>query len=303
MEKAAQRLNLDTDDEPKSRLVPTIILIVLPGILFVWLDSNWTYNPVPIHGKMNISTIMIPTMFIVIGISIGSIVYGLTALRNSTGNSFKNRTVIEFEYVKKIIVVEISLITVYLVTQFIPGSSGVLRYYFDYLPPYIPWTFAFLGRSLLLVVPGGLLWIILHVARKEFRFYFAKACFLITSKEKDDYKKVRYLLMGLNSYNKYLRRKLSLEIKDIEKIYSKFVYAETTEKREIIQSVCESVEAADRLKLARYLSFFSKIPETELFVSEALTERLKTIGTALAAVIPIIISAIDLYIKNIQHGQ
>jgi hypothetical protein len=100
--------------------------------------------------------------------------------------------------------------------------------------------------------------------------------------------------MGLNSYNKYLRRILNLEIKDIKKIYSKFVYAETAEKREIIKSVCESVEAGDRLKLARYLSYLSKIPETELFVSEAPVEKLKTIGAILAAVIPIIISIIEL---------
>jgi len=63
-----------------------------------------------------------------------------------------------------------------------------------------------------------------------------------TGIEEDDYKKIKYFLMGLNSYNKYLRRKLRLEIKDIKKIHSKFVYAKTTEKHEIIKSVRESVE-------------------------------------------------------------
>ena len=144
------------------------------------------------------------------------------------------------------------------------------------------------------VVPGGLLWIMLHTVKKEFRFYFAKACFMFMSKQEDDYKKIKYFLMGLNSYNKYLRRKLRLEVKDFKKIHSKFAYVETAEKREIIKSVCEAVEAGDRLKLARYLSSLSKIPETELFVSEAPIEKLKTIGTILAAVIPIIISAIEL---------
>jgi len=96
--------------------------------------------------------------------------------------------------------------------------------------------------------------------------------------------------MGLNSYNR-------LEIKDIKKINSKFVYADTTEKREIINRVCESIEASDRLKIARYLSSLSKIPETELFVSEASLERLKIIGTILAATIPIIISAIELFFR------
>ena len=48
---------------------------------------------------------------------------------------------------------------------------------------------------------------------------------------------------------------------------------------------------------ARYLSSLSKIPETELFVSEASVEKLKTIGVILAAVIPIIISVIELLQK------
>jgi hypothetical protein len=124
--------------------------------------------------------------------------------------------------------------------------------------PNIYWSLILLPVFILtfVVVPGGLLWIILRVVRKEFRFYFAKACFIIISKEEDDYRKIKYLLMGLNSYNKYLRRKLGLEIKDIEKIYSKFVYAETTEKQKIIKSVCESVEVGDRLKLAVFIDFF-----------------------------------------------
>ena len=92
-----------------------------------------------------------------------------------------------------------------------------------------------------------------------------------TGIEEDDYKKIKYFLMGLNSYNKYLRRRLGLEIKDFEKIYSKFVYVQTAEKQETIKSNCEFVEAGDRMKLARYLSSFSKIPETETSRMVALT--------------------------------
>jgi hypothetical protein len=222
-----------------------------------------------------------------------AIPYGLYALRKK---SFKNRMVIEFEYVKNIIVVEISILVAYIVLFRIHMFWQV----YHYLPvPYVWSIFWFLGLSLLYVVPGGLLWIILHLVRKEFRFYFAKACFIM-SKEKDDFEKIKYLLMGLNSYNKYLRRKLRLEIEEVKKIYSKFVFAEIAEKREIIKSVCESVEADDLnttniLKLAKYLSTLSKIPETELFVETTPVQKLKLTGTILVAVIPIIISAIELF--------
>lgn len=289
MEKATLRLNLDTDDEVKGRLVPTVILIILPGILFVWLFSNWIYHrhshPIPYSALGYVLLI--------------TILYGLYALR---AKSFKNRTVIEFEYAKNIIVVEISILAAYIVLFRI----HVFWPLYHYLPvPYIWSILWFLGVSLLYVVPGGLLWIILHVVRKEFKFYFAKACFLIMSKEKDDYKKINYFLMGLNSYNRYLRRKLRLEVEDIRKIYCKFVFAGIAERREITKSVCECVEAdgvytTNTLKLAMYLSSLSKIPETELFVETATLQKLKPIGALLAAVIPKIISAIELS-KGITH--
>jgi hypothetical protein len=283
MEKATMRLNVDIDDEARGKLVPTIILVILPGILFVWLFSNWIYHP---HSH--------PIPYTALGyVLLIAIPYGLYALRKK---SFKNRMVIEFEYVKNIILVEISILVAYIVLFRIHMFWQV----YHYLPvPYVWSIFWFLGLSLLYVVPGGLLWIILHLVRKEFRFYFAKACFIM-SKEKDDYEKVKYLLMGLNSYNKYLRRKLRLEIEEVKRIYSKFVFAEIAEKREIVKSVCESVETEDLnttniLKLAKYLSTLSKIPETELFVETTPVQKLKLTGTILVAVIPIIISAIELF--------
>lgn len=101
---------------------------------------------------------------------------------------------------------------------------------------------------------------------------------------------MRCVNCGLRSYNKYLRRRLKLEIK----AYSKFAYANTAEKNDMLQSVCESLESTDRLKLARYLSTLSKIPDTELFLIESPLEKLKIIGTFLAAAIPIVISVIQL---------
>jgi effector-binding domain-containing protein len=139
------------------------------------------------------------------------------------------------------------------------------------------------------------LWITFQIAKKEFRFYSAKAYFIILLRQDDDYKKIRYFNYGLNSYNTYLQRRLKFEIGDIEKAYSRFIYADTTEKQEITNSVCESLEDNDRLKLARYLATISKIPEAELFVSVSLLQKLKTIGAFLATAITLIVSIIALY--------
>jgi hypothetical protein len=58
--------------------------------------------------------------------------------------------------------------------------------------------------------------------------------------------------------------------------------------------VCDSLKDDDKLLLARYLSLLSEIQETELFVSEPLTNKLKVLGTILGAAIPIALSIFQL---------
>jgi hypothetical protein len=128
--------------------------------------------------------------------------------------------------------------------------------------------------------------------KREFRFYFAKACCKIISGKNDEVEKMKYLFLLLSSYNKYLQRNLKIEINDIKKIYSIILSKETNQQIEIIESICASLEG-DRLKLARYLSSLQKIPDSEFYIKVSLFEQLKTIGAFLAAVITIIISIIQ----------
>jgi hypothetical protein len=138
----------------------------------------------------------------------------------------------------------------------------------------------------------GFLWVIILFRRKEYPFYFAKACFTIGSENGDDGKKIRYFILGLNSYNEYLRRQYNSEINDIDKIYSIFVYANTEEKKSITSQLLDNMKE-DKLELARHLSKRSQIPETEVFVKESLVQKLKVVGSLFAAAIPIVISRIQ----------
>jgi hypothetical protein len=87
------------------------------------------------------------------------------------------------------------------------------------------------------------------------------------------------LLSSLDSYNKYLMRKIKFGIKNINKIYSDIlIQTDTKRKDEIIKSICQHL-GEDRLKLANYLSILYKVPETEQFlVKESYLQKLKTIG-------------------------
>ena len=95
--------------------------------------------------------------------------------------------------------------------------------------------------------------ILTHVIHKEFRFYLAKGYCITATKKEDEFDKTRNLSLVLDSYNKYLRRRSHIEIKDIKRIYGVILMADIKEKNQMIKSICESLEG-DKLKLARYLS-------------------------------------------------
>jgi hypothetical protein len=264
---------------------PTIILIIIP--FFTFLVS--VYAPFTI--------VFVVALLIAIALPIG---YMLHSTILPTEKYFKlkgfENAIIEFEYVKKILIVAAFLLVIIEVNIVIMNAYYSARGFDTDLAKSITFRFELEGivAITLFIVLTTFLKIIFQIAKKEFRFYSAKAYFIIALKLDDDYKKVRYFKNGLDSYNKYLRRRLKFDIKDIKKVYSKFLYADTTEKQEITNSVCESLEDRDRLKVARYLSTLSKIPETELFVSESILQKLKTIGAFLAVAIPIVLSIITL---------
>jgi hypothetical protein len=155
-------------------------------------------------------------------------------------------------------------------------------------------SFAILASSIAVVI-GALLRIVTQIARKEFRFYLAKGYCIVALKKEGDIDSIKYLFLSLDSYNKYLLRKIKFGIKNINKIYSDIIYADANKKVEIIKSISECLGGGDRLKLATHLSSFYKVPDTEqFFIRESLVQKLRTIGAFLVAAIPLVISIIQL---------
>jgi hypothetical protein len=154
----------------------------------------------------------------------------------------------------------------------------------------------YLSNSAAAAIIGVFLRFATQVGKKEFRFYFAKGCCEIMLTKAKDVEKMKYLYLLLDSYNRYLRRNLKFEIKDINKIYSTIIYTgvrEEGKKRWIMKTICDSF-TDNGLELARFLSTISKVPEGELFGKESLFQQLKTVGSFLFVAIPIVISIIQL---------
>jgi hypothetical protein len=119
-----------------------------------------------------------------------------------------------------------------------------------------------------LIVGSALLKIIVLNARKEFRFYFAKASFKVISKKEDNVERIRYVIKGLNSYNKYLRRNLGLQIRDLKKIYSKIISDPTLDKYNPIEKLSIAFEDNNKLRTVKYLSELLGVTDTDQFLTK-----------------------------------
>jgi len=137
------------------------------------------------------------------------------------------------------------------------------------------------------------------IVKKEFRFYIA-TYFMIALEKKDIFKQMYYFGLGLQEYDKYLKRHLKHQIKNIDKIFSKASLLDNHARTEVISSLCNSFKTEnDKLKPIKYISLeLMKSEDIEIFlIPESLKSKLKVVGAFLAASIPIVISIITLVSK------
>jgi hypothetical protein len=96
--------------------------------------------------------------------------------------------------------------------------------------------------------------------------------------------------MGLNSYNYYLRRLISLEIGDLKtKIYSKIASSSVEEKSKIMNSIISSFLTdksmeANTLEPVRQLAEFTQKSITDFLTKQPFLNKLKE-WTAISSVI------------------
>lgn len=155
-------------------------------------------------------------------------------------------------------------------------------------------TFKYVNTLLVLIVTAAILKVIFAVARKDFRLYFARGCFMIIQGKNDEVEKMGYFVRGLNSYNLYLRRHIKLQIDDLKPIYSKIASSSSQLKNEVISKVSNdfidpSMEAAT-LEPVRYLyQLMDMHSETPMLTAQPLTNKLKDYTAAAVVVIPLMI--------------
>jgi hypothetical protein len=262
------------------RLVPIILFVVAPSsiVTIVLIDLIVTEEEAYESGIARHAV----SDALVYGYWVLGLGYGIIPIKFTNEKHFRRRgyesICTEFQTLKIVFVVLASLLMTVVSLELLVLSN-------DYIKS--------LDGLLTIATTGAGFRILTHLMHKEFRYYLAKGYCITAAKKEDEFDKANYLSATLDSYNKYLRRRTQIEIKDVKRIYATFLAAEIKEKNQIIKSVCESLEG-DRLGLARYLSSVYKVPETEFFIEESNIQKMKPVGTFLAATIPIIVSIITL---------
>lgn len=82
---------------------------------------------------------------------------------------------------------------------------------------------------------------------EEFNYYFAKSCFKVITEKNEALQKTHYLILGINSYDQYLRKNLKRHIRDIEQIYSRILSDSKSDKERTLKSITEAFESDDKL--------------------------------------------------------
>jgi len=285
-----------------ARKVSTVLFILLPSIAI----SLLIYEGYMKSGELSsLRAVTDPIrLYALRMLPIALFIYGLYPAAFSSKKYFEKsgfqNIIIEFQYVKKILYVEVTILSV----------SALISIIILYIPLPFPSPYTPLELNNIIVLPimfvmlfssvGGMLRINSQIAKKEFRWLFAKACFRMSSENADDLEKIHYMMFGLSSYNKYLRRHLKYQIQEkyILMIYSNFMRMNVGEKNEIINSLMKAFEDNKSAPVG-CLSNILKVPLTEELLSrESLVDKLKGPSAALVAGIPIIVSIIELVIRS-----
>jgi hypothetical protein len=282
-------------------LLPSIVVIAHYLVTAVVIDYFRSIStPATVQQNLQHAKLAVDifSLFEIIVFIVMIVIYPPYPAPYSAEKYFKERgyeaAVTEFNLVKKILYVSVPLLIFFTVINLL---QPFLENFFparQFIAPVTESIVFYSARGFLfLAVLAGILKMVFALGRKRFRLYYAKGCMALVKKSNDEVEKMGFLIMGLNSYNSYLRRYMNLQIKDIKKIYSKLATLPDVEKDASIAKIIESFDSGDTLEPLRYLTQF-KDPESEVFlVEEPLFDKIKTQVTYAIGVIPVALTIIE----------
>jgi hypothetical protein len=148
-----------------------------------------------------------------------------------------------------------------------------------------------------------LLKIILTRVRKDFYYYFAKTyIFNFCKDEKNDLKKMKYLINGLSKYNLFLRKNIGLHIDRLDNIYSMILSKFKHNEKKHITELISSFENNDKMKPIEYLFTLVNDKDIDNFlIKETKIQKIIDIAPILGALVPLFTSFL-LRLSGLSNG-
>jgi hypothetical protein len=279
-------------------LITIIVLVILPILLafsnffrYIYSEKILSFSLVyfnDVYFGFRILDLFQYCVFVVMLILYPSY-HNILSTERYFGKRDPRSALVEYEVLKKIIYALFPLFIFALVFIIVPRVTKenplviVTRLIVE--PTLSSLFFTSMGVTFL-IVGSALLKIIMLNARKEFRFYFAKASFRVISNKEDDMARMKHVIKGLNSYNKYLRRNLGLEIRDLKKIYSKIISDPTLDKYDSIEKLLIAFEDNDKLRTVKSLSELLRVTDTDEFlIKEPIGKKLQGFAALLGTMV------------------
>ncbi len=218
--------------------------------------------------------------------------------------------VIEYEYIRKIFYVSlaVSIISMILFYTFLQkGYSETLNNLKDQYSLSLALLVGAVVYLLIVILPAISTFILIKLlllhARKQFRFYYAKACFKILNETKSETDKAEYLHLGLDWYNKFVKRVTKSGI-DIETIYSKLISNSQLSNNILLDTITDSFHSGDELKPMRHmLALLSCWKEGATLVKESLKTRIRESSDLLLPILGVIITIITTFFLRTPPTQ
>jgi hypothetical protein len=298
---------------PSGRGLPIFVLIIFPSLFMLFVTTVYYYVHLtsvyyeittkqfvgPSYAIFLIKALVPFELAVIAVMFIGYPLY--TYVYQYFGRKYNRQyftdVVLEYDCIKKVLWVAIPLLSIIwplsIVYSLVVGSIG------HYMPVSIQDADAAqyikLIRLLLwLVVGAGLVKMVSLLMRKEFRFDVARGWVELVSKKKDEVEKMEYLLNGLDSYNKYIRKRLKTSI-NVFQIYSKIINSPTDERNESIRIIAKAFEI-DKLGVLNQLPKEDRKKE-QFSGRDALMLQIQQLGTIVGGLISAMIGIIGAVVQ------
>jgi hypothetical protein len=290
-------------------LVTVVVLVALPILLIfsnligsLYSDEIITFSRrnfgIPDLGIQLINSIQY--VIFAVMLILYPIYPSLFSVEKHLGKRNPKSTVTEYHILKKIVYVLLPFfffaLALILSSIIVKGDNPLLKIVASLGNPVLILLVVSTLGAILFVVGSALLRIILLNRSKDFKFYFARQSFRTVSRGEDDVERMKYLIVGLSSYNKYIRRSLGLQINDLKVIYSKIIADPAIDKNYSIKQLCEAFEDDDKLKSITCLTGLLNVKDPEHFlVKQSLGKKIEDWGSilgTLASTIAALIGAV-----------